>query len=114
MPDKQPTDPTHMNIIENRQFDRRRYLKGAGVAIALPILESLASSASAAAINKKAVKRVVCLSNNYGVYDKAFFPAKSGADYELSPTPKPLERHRRDFTVFSNLDHGIAGDRAIK
>ena len=57
---------------------------------------------------------MVCLSNNYGVYQKAFFPDhdQAGADYDLPPTLQPLERHRRDFTVFSNLDHGLTGGHA--
>ena len=55
------------------------------------------------------VKRFVCLSNNYGIYKNGFFPSAAGTDYALPPTLKPLERHRRDFTVFSNLDHGNTG-----
>ena len=51
---------------------RRQFLKGAGVAIALPMLESL-PSVQAAQKAKQPVKRFVCLSNNYGVYQKAFF-----------------------------------------
>ena len=89
-------------------LDRRRFLKGAGVAIALPMLESL-SSLRGAAQGKRPVKRFVCLSNNYGIYKKGFFPREAGADYALTPTLKPLERHRKEFTVFSNLDHGNTG-----
>jgi hypothetical protein len=74
------------------------------------MLEAMMPAASAAA-GKKPVKRMVCLSNNYGVYQKAFFPDQSqvGADYDIPPTLQPLEKHRKDFTVFSNLDHGLTG-----
>lgn len=87
---------------------RRSFLKGAGVAIALPMLEAMRPIGRAANENSKPVKRFICLSNNYGVYRKAFFPSsdQTGADYEMPETLKPLEKHRRDFTVFSNLDHG--------
>ena len=87
---------------------RRTMLKGAGVAIALPMLEAMTPVGRAAGETKKPVKRFVCLSNNYGIYRKTFFPSTDqvGADYEIPKTLKPLERHRRDFTVFSNLDHG--------
>lgn len=61
---------------------------------------------------KMPVKRVVCLSNNYGVYQKAFFPTDAGRDYTLPETLRSLEKHRADFTVFSNLDHGISGGHA--
>ncbi len=93
-------------------LERRSFLKGIGVAIALPMLEAMTSQASAKSSTKKPVKRVVCLSNNYGIYQKAFFPKEAGTDYSMSPTLKPLERHRKDFTVFSNLDHGISGGHA--
>ena len=80
------------------------------MSLALPMLEAMMPAASAAA-GKKPVKRMVCLSNNYGVYQKAFFPDQSqvGADYDIPPTLQPLEKHRKDFTVFSNLDHGLTG-----
>jgi len=80
------------------------------VAIALPMMESL-SPLQGASKAKKPVKRFVCLSNNYGVYQKAFFPDvnQPGADYDMPETLKALEKHRKDFTTFSNLDHGFTG-----
>ena len=92
-------------------LDRRSFLRGAGVAVALPMLEAMAPVGRAAGSSKKTVKRFVCLSNNYGVYQKAFFPdaSQAGADYEMPETLKSLAKHRRDFTVFSNLDHGFTG-----
>ena len=91
-------------------FNRRRFLKGAGVAIALPMLESLAPLRGAEQ-PKKSVKRFVCLSNNYGVYQKAFFadPTQMGARYDMPETLKALEKHRKDITLFQNLDHGFTG-----
>ncbi|MEM7477976.1 MAG: DUF1552 domain-containing protein [Planctomycetota bacterium] len=91
---------------------RRAFLCGAGVAIALPVFESMMGRGEAAGRSDKRVKRMICLSNNYGVYQKAFFPTSGGRDYELPPTLKPLEKHREDFTVFSNLDHGLTGGHA--
>ncbi|MDG2385155.1 MAG: DUF1552 domain-containing protein [Pirellulaceae bacterium] len=88
-------------------LDRRTLLRGAGVAIGLPMLEAMVPSARAAEA-KRPIKRFVCLSNNYGVYRKAFFPnsEQAGASYEMPETLQPLERHREQLTVFSNLDHG--------
>lgn len=94
-----------------RPLDRRTYLKGAGVAIALPMLEAMMPSARAAAA-RKPTKRIVCISNNYGVYPKAFFPQQAGTDYTLPETLEPLAAHRGDFSVFSHLDHGIPGGHA--
>ncbi|MDE0858951.1 MAG: DUF1552 domain-containing protein [Akkermansiaceae bacterium] len=93
------------------QLTRRNFLRAGGVAIALPMMESFTPLARAAE-GKKSVKRMVCLSNNYGIYQKAFFPTEAGRGYELPPTLRPLEKHRKDFSVFSNLDHGLTGGHA--
>lgn len=93
-------------------LDRRTFLRGTGVAMALPMLEAMIPTARAAkAAAKHSVKRFVCLSNNYGVYHKAFFPDPNqvGAAYKMPETLKSLEKHRKDITVFSNLDHGFTG-----
>jgi hypothetical protein len=92
-------------------LNRRTFLRGSGVAIALPMFESMAPLGRAAPAPGKPVKRMICLSNNYGIYAKAFFPGKDqpGSAYDLPGTLQPLEKHRKDFTVFSNLDHGLSG-----
>ena len=96
--------------MEKFHRSRRQFLKGAGVAIALPMLESL-PSVQAAQKAKQPVKRFVCLSNNYGVYQKAFFadPSQMGVKYDMPETLKALEKHRKDITLFQNLDHGFTG-----
>jgi hypothetical protein len=93
-------------------LERRKFLRSSGVVMALPMLEAVPNTARASAAGESApVKRFVCLSNNYGVYQKAFFPDPSqrGADYQLPETLTSLAKHRKDFTVFSNLDHGFTG-----
>ncbi|MDG2224388.1 MAG: DUF1552 domain-containing protein [Rubripirellula sp.] len=90
---------------------RRSFLRGGGVAIALPMLEAMTPRSKGALAESQPVKRFVCLSNNYGVYKESFFPAADqvGGNYEIPETLRPLEKHRHDFTVFSNLDHGATG-----
>ncbi len=88
--------------------DRRTFLKAAGVCLALPLLESL-PRLKAAGKTATAPKRMVCIGNEFGMYPGAFWPEKFGTDYELTPLLKPLEQHRRDFTLFSHLDHGVKG-----
>ena len=96
--------------MEKFHASRRQFLKGAGVAIALPMLEAL-PSVQAAQKAQRPVKRFGCLSNNYGVYQKAFFPdtSQAGAGYDMPETLKALEKHRKDITLFQNLDHGFSG-----
>ena len=66
--------------MENFSPNRRQFLKGAGVAMALPLLESLPEvrAAQKAAKGAGPVKRFVCLSNNYGIYKNGFFPTRQG------------------------------------
>jgi len=92
-----------------RQFDRRQFLSGLGVTLALPWLES---SAMAAAPRPK---RLVCVGNHLGFYPGNFFPKIAGRDYVPTSTLKPLDKHRDDLTVFSHLDHGLnGGHRAVQ
>lgn len=86
--------------------NRRAFLRAAGISLALPALESLPGLRAAASDSPR---RLICIGNEFGMYPGAFWPAKAGADYELTPLLQPLERHRKDFTVFSNLDHGVKG-----
>lgn len=84
--------------------DRRRFLKAAGVSLALPALESFAAVDPAWGRSVKA-RRMVCVGTYLGFYQGAFFPEQAGADYELSTLLQPLAAHRDDFSVFSGLDH---------
>ena len=95
-------------------LNRRAFLRGAGVCLALPFLDAMvpvgpAASKAFALARAEAAKRLVCIGNPFGMIPERFFPTESGADYALSPLLQPLEAHRRDFTVFSNLDHGVTG-----
>ena len=38
-----------------------------------------------------------------------FFPAEAGENYEVTSTLQPLQQHREELTVFSNLDHQLNG-----
>lgn len=90
------------------QLDRRSFLRGLGVSIALPAFDSLyAANESKSSAN---AKRFVCVAPNYGMNPGGFFPERTGADYDMPPLLKSLEPHRRDLTIFSNLDHpGVGG-----
>ena len=62
-----------------------------------------------AAPSVKRPRRILAIGNHLGFYPPAFFPEEAGADYVSSQTLKNIERHRKDFTVFSNLDDGAHG-----
>lgn len=81
---------------------RRKFLKAAGVSIALPNLESLAG---VNATSQGTPMRMVCIASALGMNPEAFFPKSFAQGYELSPTLMPLAPLRNDFTVFSHIDH---------
>jgi hypothetical protein len=89
-------------------LDRRNFLRAAGISIALPAFESM-PRLMAAGSSATPPKRMVCIGNEFGMYPEAFWPKASGREYELPMLLAPLEKHRRDFTLFSHLDHGMKG-----
>ncbi|OYW74111.1 MAG: hypothetical protein B7Z37_19055 [Verrucomicrobia bacterium 12-59-8] len=85
-------------------FSRRRFLRSAGVTLALPMLECLRPVFGRAA-QTKPPQRLLIISNNLGFLPKPFFPKTTGRDYELSPTLAPLSDVRNEFTLLSGTSH---------
>lgn len=83
---------------------RRRFLRGIGVTLGLPMLECMTPVFSLAA-ESKPPKRMLLISNNLGVLPHHFFPKDKGPGYTLSPYLKELAAFRNDFTVCSGLSH---------
>jgi hypothetical protein len=88
--------------------NRRSFLKAAGVCLALPTLESM-RQISRAGDQQAAPRRMVCVGNEFGMHPGSFWPKQTGADYEFTPLLKPLAPHKDEFTLFSQLDHGLKG-----
>lgn len=88
------------------QLNRRRFLQGLGVTLSLPAFESFAVDSTK---NDRTPRRLVCVGNHLGFYPGNFFPKDAGSNFTPSPTLKPLDEHRNDLSVFSNLDHGLNG-----
>jgi hypothetical protein len=92
---------------------RRQFLRGAGVVLALPLLDCMQPARGAT--DSALPRRMLLISNNLGVLPKPFFPQSAGADYELSPYLRVLADHRQDFTVFSGLSHpGVVGGHSTE
>ena len=99
-------------ISTRRGISRRRFLRGASIALSLPLLESMASvfrasaSDSADPVSPAAKpRRMFAICNNLGLLPDKFFPQDSGRDYTLSPYLEILQEHRNDLTVFSGVSH---------
>jgi hypothetical protein len=85
------------------KLSRRTFLRAAGVAVALPMLEAHAAP------GQKVPRRMVCINTPLGLHPAAFFPEKAGKDYTLSPYLEILKELRDDFTVISGLSHPDVG-----
>ena len=91
------------------RLDRRRVLRAGSITVALPLMESLLPRSAAAVEQASRTPRLATIAEPFGVIQERFFPKTTGRDYELSPTLKPMEPVKSEFTVFSNLDHGVRG-----
>src|SRR3954469_7065972 len=83
-------------------MNRRQFLRSAGVALALPVLERHSFARPGAASTPR---RILAVCNNLGLLPDRFFPAKGGRDYVASPYLEVLKAHREDFTVFGGVMH---------
>lgn len=88
-------------------LNRRTFLRSAGVAIGLPLLDAMLPIGLGAEPKAAAMRanRVLLISRPLGYHAEYFFPAKPGKDYEPTRYLKPLANHRDDFTVFSGMSH---------
>lgn len=84
-------------------LSRRTLLRGTGIALALPFLESM--HPAFARVQPTKPRRMLAICNNLGVLPDYFFPKAAGRDYALSPYLEQLQAHRNDFTVFSGVSH---------
>lgn len=99
-----PKNQSLTRRVTSRRINRRRFLRGAGVTLALPFLDSM-GLVSAKRLDAEHPRRMLLISNNLGVLPKQFFPKAPGRDYELSPYLQDLADFRDDFTVISGLSH---------
>ncbi len=80
-------------------MNRRTLLRGAGVAMALPMLE-------AHAVKKgPPPRRILAICNNLGLLPEKFFPTTAGRDYTPSPYLELLAEHRSSLTVLGGVMH---------
>ena len=94
---------------------RRSFLRGSGLVLGTPMLTSLcdggfalgseADAPADANLNDgKPPLRTAFLYFPNGVWEKDWVPEKVGADFELSPSLRPLATVRDDISVLSGLD----------
>src|SRR5580765_117189 len=105
--------PTNAPFVSARPgLSRRKFLRGAGILLSLPLLDAMTPAFAAAARRIAAgttpggkPRRMFGICNNLGFLPEHFFPKESGLDYTLSPYLEGLREYRNEFSVFSGVSH---------
>lgn len=93
-------------IITRKSLSRRALLRGAGTAMALPLLDAMVPAL--AAPNRTGAKTPVRMAFLYvpnGIIMKDWTPAAEGAGYAMPKTLQALEAFRDKSLVLTGLDH---------
>jgi len=96
-------------VSTRRTISRRSFLRGTGIALALPLLDAMQSAFAVGPVASNAPgaqpRRMLAICNNLGLVPEYFFPKEIGRDYAPSPYLELLQGHSHDFTVFSGVWH---------
>jgi hypothetical protein len=93
-------------FVTKKHLSRRTLLRGAGAAIALPLLDSMVPAATALAQTAAKPKtRLGCIYIPHGATMDKWTPAATGSRFELSEILAPLEPFREELCVVSGLAH---------
>jgi len=90
-------------FITRKSLSRRTFLRGAGTVLALPYLDAMVPALSAQAV--KSTPRLGFIYFANGVIQSQWKPVTTGANFELTPTLKPLAPVRDHINVISGLAH---------
>src|SRR4051794_6523370 len=89
-----------------RGLSRRRFLRGAGTLLSLPLLDAMRPAfANERTAPDAPPRRMLAVCNNLGLLPERFFPTQAGRGYALSPYLEILRDFRDDLTVFSGVWH---------
>ena len=92
-------------FVRKLSLDRRTFLRGAGVTLALPMLDAMLPAFAA---TTKAVPRMSFLYTPNGVNPATWPPVGTGTEFKFSPALAALEPYRDRVTVLTNMSHHSA------
>lgn len=96
-------------FIAKKHIPRRTFLKGAGVAVALPLLDAMVPAGTALARTPASPRpRMGFFYLPHGFVMDEWTPRTEGADFELSRILEPLRPVKEYLTVVSGLDNRAA------
>lgn len=88
-------------------LSRRTFLRASGVAVSLPFLEAMQTTARAAEGSPR--RRMVAVNVGLGLHAPNIVPKQAGRHYEMTPYLKTIEELRDDFTFISGASHPEVG-----
>jgi len=98
-----------MAFITKAHLSRRTFLRGAGVTLALPLLESMIPAATLLGQTAaKARTRLGAIYFPHGAIMPLWTPAAEGAGFELTPILQPLKPFYSQINIISDLRHANA------
>ena len=102
-------------FITKKHLSRRTLLKGAGVSLALPLLDAMVPAATALAQTAAAPKLragffyiphgAIMHNTVHGPAMDRWTPSGAGVEFKLSPILSPLEPYKKYVTSFGNLEN---------
>ena len=92
--------------ITRKHLSRRTFLRGAGVAVGLPLLDAMIPSLTALAQTAAAPKpRMGFLYLPHGAIMEQWTPAAEGTAFEMPAILKPLAPFQKQLTIVSGLEN---------
>ncbi len=101
-------------FVTKKHLPRRTFLKGVGVSLALPLLDSMIPARTLLAQTAaRPLPRLGFVYVPHGAIMDKWTPASEGAGFEFTPILKPLEPFRDRLNVISGLGHRAADTTAV-
>src|SRR5688500_5635918 len=101
-------------FITKQHLDRRTFLQGLGVGLALPFLDAMVPARTLLAQTAAAGRsRLGFIYVPHGAVMDKWTPAATGAGFEFTPILKPLEAFRDRLNVVTGLGHQAADTTAV-
>jgi hypothetical protein len=93
-----------MIFITRKHISRRTLLRGVGASLALPFLDAMHPAMTAESRTAASpVRRLLVVEYPHGVVNDTWNPVGEGANYKISESLAPLERHRDRLLIIRGL-----------
>ena len=101
-------------LITKKHLPRRTFLRGMGVTLALPLLDSMIPAQTLTRNTAAAPSpRLGFVYVPHGAIMDQWTPSTEGAGFEFSPILKPLEPFRDRLNIISGMGHRAADSTAV-